>query len=488
MAIVHGAFPIRPIPAPGEDILGFFHRAVRRNHVRPLPFLQDLAVNAGKRNWLGNNIALSEGLLDCAHFPGGAAGLRSLCPTAEEPQALTFAPVAARFGIRPDDFARTHAGHGVIVRTRRLCLSCFATRPVTLLIWQVGEIQACPVHHERLLDACLQCGQPLALCPPRFSMTICRRCGHDHADDRGAPWTPTAEDDARWADWQTLLAPGEWPALAIPGLGPRRALATCLAWWRMGCPVTLPHPQPSDARLRYMLNVARGSRPEHLGIQVVLDTARASGVSVAALAGTVPPASFVESLGPRLGQVPADSLRCPAPWCPAPRSLRRLAVPGPAPQFVCAACGMRYALTEGGRLANRDGLLDVGWARVRPLLDQGLGLARIARETGAAPHLVRTWVEFLVENGLVSPETRSRWRPGVSRPGDPARLVEAMRAGGHRSIRTAGKALGWPYNRYRYAGQAMATRSFCVGPLTFRGGRSDRDGGRGVTARGGPGA
>lgn len=204
-----------------------------------------------------------------------------------------------------------------------------------------------------------------------------------------------------------------------PGVDAKARVARALLWADAHHGNELVADGLSRTQRASLLQMARGtySQAKYVSFETLLRYVRAVGLSLEEFSQLEVPDQFADSLAvvPRY-----ERLACFAPWCPArgkPGSLKRtvtnkkLRQNGEVLRYYmrCQECSIEYAVRGDEELVERGYWISLGWARVRPLLLQGLAVKEIARRLNSTADKVVRCAAFLAARGLLPEEIMSRY-------------------------------------------------------------------------------
>ncbi|WAH37452.1 TniQ family protein [Alicyclobacillus dauci] len=458
---MENSLQIRPRPIEGEGLTSYLLRASKKNEVGFLDIWRLSKTTQYKivQFKLANQIDVTPEKVFNLTILSNLLGIAVV-----DLKRMTFSYAAEKFSQSGRTFRRL-----LELRIRRICPICSLEGKGYKLLWQVREIEICDVHHVTLQTRCPKCGveQPYIRdeCTATFT---CYKCGTHLSEDKQynivTDHTFITEQLRRYRDWAFLVNHYTNPSRVF-GISAIQQAITALYIIQNEGSTFCRDSCRTNSQVSWIIERMR-TKPSDapiIPVENLLALVRSRGIEMNRLAEMKVPDTFIKSVHEYLE--PADvpiAAPCIAPWCAYYGStigmtqLKRFnnkvlykheRFPSP---YVCTGCYLKYGIRAGNDDWTEIGdIVELGWAKVRPLLNKGHSLTESATSLGVPVHSVSRVAGYLMRHRLVANHVIEKYAPKEI----PDQLVDKFRNVHSKrgsSVEMIAKKYGWTKLHYHY--------------------------------------
>lgn len=325
---------------------------------------------------------------------------------------LTFIPTFKKLGVSNVRINHSRVLSNTIEEHRKFCPKCIEENRVYKLIWQVKEVQYCPIHNIKLHYKCNNCDIKIAIVPSTSEIGICTSCKSDLKESVGEAYIPTSIDLRIIEDWAFLLDPMISVSTSINTLPNEQSLSLRL--------LHLLHEHENDLNkkeqttLSSLMQIARSTKVKQtfVHIDTVLHFTRKFNISLSNFFTLEIPDKFIDLiLRPQKRIV--DDFSCLAPWCnhyQKPGSLEKTSTTVKSLKsgqelkyyMFCNDCGTEYGISRNdNKLVERGYFIDLAWYQVKDRLSTENRFTELSRILNLTEDKLRRAIIFLAANQLI---------------------------------------------------------------------------------------
>lgn len=247
----------------------------------------------------------------------------------------------------------------VCTSKRKVCPKCIKEEKALKLVWQVNEIEVCPIHGLKLKSECTGCNRPFHYSDDILVTSTCTN--HDcNADLLDGCETVQNNDFFEqqmgfFKEWSHLLYYNAPLAEERPGLTREQSLALKLLYVAQGQRNMFSRKEVSFLSLPIVKNllalVRNNKKVKRVRVQDLLFVLRSSGLSLAEFLEINVPSEYLTSVLEKYEIVPPSN--CLAPWCCGKKNAMHLCKDKIESRnqeekvrytyyYTCTSCFMRY--------------------------------------------------------------------------------------------------------------------------------------------------
>jgi hypothetical protein len=325
---------------------------------------------------------------------------------------LTFIPVFKKFGIMETTIHHSRVLSNMIENNRKFCPKCIEVNSSYKIIWQVKEVNYCPIHNIKLHLYCNHCNKKIPICPSKSKITICPNCNSSLITTPAQPYRVSSTDLRIIDDWTYLLDSSTANIKLINELSSEQSLALRLLFITHNYKNKID--QSEQRTLSSIMQIARNSKVAQtfIHLRTVFHFIRKFNISMQEFLSFEVPINFTNSiLNQKIKLI--ENYSCLAPWCnhfQIPGSLERTSTSLKAQKsgqnikyyMFCNDCGTEYGLTKyNNKLVERGYFIDLAWEKVKNNLKKGEKFTVLAKKINTTNDKLRRAIIFLAANNLI---------------------------------------------------------------------------------------
>ena len=323
---------------------------------------------------------------------------------------LTFTPVLDKLGVKEKNQSRVISG--IIEKNRRFCPHCLKENSIYKLIWQVKEIQFCPIHSTLLVSECERCNKKIPILPNSLFGT-CPHCDFELKNSNVINHRLTEADIRALQDWNYLLDINKPGIRTIRNLSLEQSIALKIIYLVEVNNTTNMSPTEAS-NIGSIKQIARESKSNQtfIHLQSILYWIRKLNTPINKFFALYVPDTFIErTLSKR--EPLANKYYCIAPWCTSYSKSGSLCRTGTYKKttkgksvsyyyLYCNECGTEYYIDKSKRqLIERGYFINLAWNKVKDLLNEQYSLRQLARTLDTTVDKVLRSIIFLAANSLI---------------------------------------------------------------------------------------
>lgn len=327
-------------------------------------------------------------------------------------ECLTFIPVYKKLGISNTSINHSRVLSSTIEDHRKFCPKCIEEEPVYKLIWQVKEVQHCPIHNIKLNYKCSQCGKRIAVIPSNSEIGICPSCKSNLKESTVDFYNPTPTDLRILEDWAYLLDISIAVSTPINTLTREQSLSLRLLYILHIHKTELN--QKEQTTLSSLMQIARNTKVKQtfVHINTILQFIRKFNIPLSSFFTFEVPKSFINSIFETKSRM-IDNYSCLAPWCNhyqvagslerTTTSVKNLKSGQELKYYMfCNECGTEYGIDKNDQaLVERGYFLSLAWRQVKNQLGTEYSFTELSRKLNITEDKLRRAIIFLAANQLI---------------------------------------------------------------------------------------
>jgi len=397
---------VRPDPVPGECLSSYMQRIAESNLIDPHDLWRFLNTN---KHYPQSSISAPIDiypytLIDLNRF----SELLEL--QVEALERLTFLSVFKKFGMDVEGCSSSRILSNEINRYRKFCPECLKTRKVYKLIWQVCDINFCPVHSVLLINRCPNCNRRIPILPSKSEIGMCPYCDTLFSDIICDDYTVQLADIKCFCDWEYILDYNEIGLQSLDTYLSEQVIAIKLIYVSS---LIKNLSKEDQLKLFSIKQTARNSQisQKNVHLDSIFYFINKAGMTMREFLLFAMPHDFTVNLLMNK-QKQTEKHSCIAPWCDyykTPGSLVRKSTSvntlksGMKLKYYmyCSSCGTEYCLDTEGTIVERGNLIRFAWSQIRERLINHWSVQDIIKQYETTEDKVRRAAIFLAANNLI---------------------------------------------------------------------------------------
>lgn len=330
----------------------------------------------------------------------------------ESLEKLTFMPVFKKLGINENFIANSRILSNVVGRYRKYCPECLKVNRMYKLIWQVNEINFCPIHKIKLINYCTNCNKKIPILPSKSEIGICPYCHSFLYNCERQNYIASSLDLRIIDDWRYILDYNEKGISYIGSCSNEQNIALRLLYIIYNSKIALdPKEQTTLSSIK---QIARNTKTNQTFVHLssIFHFTRKCNVKLKDFFGLDMPNDFIENIFAKKHKL-IESYSCIAPWCSHYRtpgslvktstSIKTLKSGNKQKYYMyCSDCGTEYSIDTNGNIVERGNLINFAWKQVRNVLIRKCSIKELKNQLKTTEDKLKRAIIFLAANHLIA--------------------------------------------------------------------------------------
>lgn len=277
----------RPKPLDGECLTSYIQRVAEANFITPNDIWRAFKIGGTRYPQVSASYLLDispEFIFDIRKFE------EMLLLKDHQLENLTFSNALKNFSQSDILIGETNVLNKFYNKYRKFCPLCLDDKLYYKLIWQVQEIEYCPIHNIKLVHKCKNCGHIISSMPAKGILGICPYCQHSILESTFNYNKKDIKTDRIYSDWIYLINKYNSNFNIQDNLTFQQALAFKVLY------VTRYNKNIPNRQL--CLNLAKGKTNISIYrcIKLILNIIRNANIPIESFISCIPTANFINSI------------------------------------------------------------------------------------------------------------------------------------------------------------------------------------------------
>jgi DNA-binding transcriptional MerR regulator len=326
---------------------------------------------------------------------------------------LTFTTAYRKVGVPVTSISHSRILSAILEQSRKFCPECLEENLSYKLIWQVKEVEYCPVHNTKLQSKCNNCSTSISIMPSNSEIGICPNCNFNLKESISDSYIPTTKDFRIIEDWSYLLNPKSCNVKPVSTLTIEQSLAIRLLYLVDSYNNELT--KNEKIKLSSIMQIARNSKSNQtfMHLSTIFHFTRRFSSNLQHYLDLEIPNEYINSFLSNKTRM-IDNYTCIAPWCShynTPGSLKRTPTSvkvlktGAKQKYYmyCIGCGLEYSISENNNsLIERGDFISFAWNTVKNSLSANYKFTELAKTIGVPQDKLRRAIILLATNNLIT--------------------------------------------------------------------------------------